>query len=157
MNLEPTLLEGALTTLAHCCARLGIDPPLLPHQRIVWRGWDASHTTGINAQIDCFAPDQDDEPYGLSIGVYERIRAPAPPGRDYGTDNRPVAVLDFAFAAVSPEADPRAASGDPLRAPLRLVVAAVAPEWEGRPLDEVLDELRQLLAGWPATRERVEV
>jgi hypothetical protein len=146
----PSPLEGAAATVANGCARLGIHPPLLPAQRITWRGWDTAKTRGINAQVAHFAPE-DEEPYVWSIAVYEQVRVPAPPGCDYGVDNRAVAILDFVLDAAA--AHPTPVTGDPLRVPLRLAWVDLDPALAERTLAEVLDELRQLLAGWPVTRE----
>ncbi|MEE4376337.1 MAG: hypothetical protein V2J55_02330 [Candidatus Competibacteraceae bacterium] len=153
MNSEFIDLQGTRTTLAHCCERLGITPPLLPRQRISWTGWDEKLDIGMNAQIDCFEPALDDEPYVLSFSVYERIRVTGSMGEDFGTENRKVVTLDF--AQVDPTLEPGQALVDPLHTPLLLAMAEVNPALEGCTLDEVLDEVRQILAGWPVQREQV--
>lgn len=145
-------LEGATITLGRCCAKLGIDPPLLPGQQIVWRGWDASNTIGINGQINCFGPE-DDQPFLLSLGVYEMSRVPAPPGRDYGVDNRLIASLEFELGL----AEGATLDDDPRRLPLRLVEVDLDPAWAGYSFMQVLDELRRMLAGWPVIREEMGI
>ncbi|MCP5451340.1 MAG: hypothetical protein H6972_12500 [Gammaproteobacteria bacterium] len=154
---EPTEGIGTRMTLADCCHALGIDPPLRPRQRITWLAMNAAAGGGINAEIRCFDPTREDEPFVLSLGAYETLRVVGPAGQDYGTDHSVLAALDFALEA---EAGITPSSWDD---PANVHVTLAHAEWglsfagdDDRSLDALLVELGQMLQSWPAQQETLE-
>lgn len=150
MPLE-TDLVGTRLTLAQACAGLGVRPALQPGESVTWMRMDPLAGTGINAGLYCYDPALHGEPYTLSLGAYEETRVTGPNGEDYGTARALIASLDFAQAP--PEGgDP---TPDPSEARLKLVRAELGGalrEDDGRTLSEVLAEVGQILAQWPAER-----
>ena len=151
MPLESDLL-GARLTLAAACRLLGVRPPLRPGERVTWLGVDPTTGTGVNAGLYCHDPERHGEPYALSLGAYEEARARGPDGEDRGTDRAVIASLDF---APDPPAGAAAPPGDPGAARVRLAKAELGGalgDDDGRTLQEVLEEVGQILAGWPGER-----
>ena len=152
MPLETDILETRLT-LAAVCARLGVRPTLQPGEAITWMRLDPRGGTGINAGLYCYDPARDDEPFVLSLGAYEEALIRGPNGEDYGTDRAVIASLDFALDR--PDGAAPRPLADPSEARLKLVKAELGGalgEDDGRSLAEVLVEVGQILAQWPAER-----
>jgi hypothetical protein len=153
MPLETDLL-GTRLTLAAACARLGIRPTLRPGEAITWMRLDPRTGTGINAGLYCHDPARDDEPFVLSLGAYEEALIRGPNGEDHGADRTVIASLDFALDL--PDGETPQPLDDPPEARLKLVEAELGGalgEDDGRTLAEVLAEVGQILAQWPAKRE----
>lgn len=147
-------LIGTRLTLARCCHHLGIDPPLRPGETLSWLGMNPDTGVGINAALYCFDPARDDEPYVLSLGAYEAMRAVGPAGQDYGIDRAVIADLDFALD-LSEDQEPQPLD-DPPNAGLKLVNAELGAglaDDDDRSLAEVLADVGRILASWPAERE----
>ncbi len=152
MPLETDIL-GTRLTLAAACAALGVRPTVRPGEAITWTGLDPRTGTGINAGLYCYDPARHGEPYALSLGAYEEALIRGPNGEDRGTDRAVIAGLDFALD-LPDGAAPRPLD-DPPEARLRLVEAELGGalgEDDGRSLAEVLVEVGQILAQWPAER-----
>jgi hypothetical protein len=152
---DPTQWIGTRITLACCCRCLGIEPPLRPRQKITWWARNDDTGIGINAEIRCFDPVREEEPYVLSIGVYETVRVIGLAGQDYGTDHTVIAAFDFALEA--PEGEMLPSLNDLQNTRLKLVRAelgaGLGDDDDDPSLEAVLAELGRILESGPAERE----
>jgi hypothetical protein len=130
-------LVGQTITRIDFSDALGLRPELRPGDIAEWMGMDERVGAGINALAAAYDPLEDEEPFDVTLAVYEPFRTLD--GRSI--DRHTLLVLELAADAENPRL-------------LRVVGADAPAALQEMALREALAEIRRVLAPWPLERRQ---